>query len=163
MRFGRPRNVRDYIGNWWVRIGLVFVVLGWAPLFGIIALAALHLWPDPDPNPMGPGLLFFVTFWPAVVCLGVGTVQVARRRKRTSSLRSNEAVSSPLATQTHNAAWISNPVVRALVGIVGFILVINGIAGLRHGDGRGAAAALVLGVAALYWTALGRLPAWFRR
>ena len=33
---------------------------------------------DPNPNPIGFGLLFFVTFWPAVICLGVGFFQSRR-------------------------------------------------------------------------------------
>jgi hypothetical protein len=45
----------------------------------IIVAAALGLWPDPNPNPIGPGLLFFVTFWPAVVCIIIGVVRVRIR------------------------------------------------------------------------------------
>ena len=45
----------------------------------IIVLAAVGLWPDPNPNPIGPGLLFFFTFWPAVACLSIGAFQVRRR------------------------------------------------------------------------------------
>jgi len=41
--------------------------------------AAVGVWPDPNPNPIGPGLLFFVTFWPALICLVVGVVRVRRR------------------------------------------------------------------------------------
>lgn len=33
-------------------------------------------------NPMGLGLLFFVSFWPAVILMGVGAAQAARRAKR---------------------------------------------------------------------------------
>jgi hypothetical protein len=73
--------MREYLGNRWVKVGLALVVLGWGPLLAIILLAAVGLWPDPNPNPIGPGLLFFVTFWPAVVCLGVGVFQVSRKRK----------------------------------------------------------------------------------
>jgi hypothetical protein len=42
-------------------------------------VAELGLWPDPNPNPIGPGLLFFFTFWPAVICLGIGVFQVWRK------------------------------------------------------------------------------------
>ena len=49
-------------------------VLGWSPLLLTVVMAAVGLWPDPDPNPIGPGLLFFVTFWPALICLGIGGV-----------------------------------------------------------------------------------------
>jgi hypothetical protein len=62
------------------KIGAIIALVGWTPLLAIILLAAIGLWPDPNPNPIGPGLLFFVTFWPAVICLGTGTFQAWRRR-----------------------------------------------------------------------------------
>lgn len=74
--------MKDYIANVWVRIGLVLAVVGWGPLLAVILLAAIGLWPDPNPNPIGLGLLFFVTFWPAVACLGIGAFQVQRRRRQ---------------------------------------------------------------------------------
>ena len=51
-----------------------------APALLIILLASIGLWPDPNPNPIGPGLLFFVTFWPALACFAVGGIQTWRRR-----------------------------------------------------------------------------------
>lgn len=33
-------------------------------------------------NPIGLGLLFLVSFWPAVILMGVGAVQAARRAKQ---------------------------------------------------------------------------------
>jgi len=33
------------------------------------------LWPAPNPDPIGPGLLFFFTAWPAIICLIIGYVQ----------------------------------------------------------------------------------------
>jgi hypothetical protein len=68
-------------GNRWIKIGLALVVVGWGPLLAIVTVAAVGLWPDPNPNPVGPGLLFFFTFWPAIACLGVGGFQVWRRRR----------------------------------------------------------------------------------
>jgi hypothetical protein len=61
-------------------LGLALVFFGWGPLLGIVALAALDLWPDPNPNPIGPGLLFFVTAWLAVICFSKGVFQIRRRR-----------------------------------------------------------------------------------
>jgi hypothetical protein len=69
-----------YFENRLFKIGFWLLVLGSGPLVVIILLASLGLWPDPNPNPIGPGLLFFFTFWPAVVCLVVGFVQARRRR-----------------------------------------------------------------------------------
>ena len=70
-----------YLANRLVKIGLGLVVFGWGPLWVIVLLAGAGLWPDPNPNPIGPGLLFFVTFWPALICLALGGFQVWRRRK----------------------------------------------------------------------------------
>ncbi|HEY4234054.1 MAG TPA: hypothetical protein VGM76_11545 [Lacipirellulaceae bacterium] len=72
--------MREYAHNRLILIGSALVVFGWGPLVGIILLAAAGVWPDPNPNPIGPGLLFFFTSWPAVICLALGVVQVRRRR-----------------------------------------------------------------------------------
>ena len=72
--------MKDYLENRWIRTGAGLVVIGWLPLWAIVFLAAVGLWPDPNPNPVGPGLLFFLTSWPALICLGIGIVQVRRRR-----------------------------------------------------------------------------------
>ena len=69
-----------YLSNKYIRIGLALVLVGWMPLLGIIFLAAVGLWPDPNPNPVGPGLLFFVTSWPAIICLRIGVNQVKRKK-----------------------------------------------------------------------------------
>jgi hypothetical protein len=65
-----------------VRVGLGLLVLGSGPLVAIILLAELGLWSDPNPNPIGPGLLFFFTFWPAVLCVGIGVARVWLNRRR---------------------------------------------------------------------------------
>ena len=72
--------MKEYLANRWFKIGFWLAAIGWSPLWAIVLLAAVGLWPDPNPNPIGPGLLFFITFWPAVLCLGVGVIQTRRRR-----------------------------------------------------------------------------------
>ena len=74
--------MREYLRNRWMKVGLGLVVFGWGPLLAIVVLAAVGLWPDPNPNPIGPGLLFFLTSWPAIICLVIGVVQVRGRRGR---------------------------------------------------------------------------------
>jgi len=77
--------MRDYLHSKLVLIGLGLLIFGLGPLLGIIALAGLGLWPDPNPNPIGPGLLAFLTFWPGVICLGVGIMRVRARRHQEPS------------------------------------------------------------------------------
>ncbi len=72
--------MRTYLANRWFRVGFWLAVLGWSPLLAIVLLAAVGLWPDPNPNPIGPGLLFFFSFWPAVALMGLGAFQVRRGR-----------------------------------------------------------------------------------
>ena len=64
-----------------VKLGLALLVFGVGPLVAIIVLAAIGLWPDPNPNPIGPGLLACVTFGPGLICLIVGAIRVANRER----------------------------------------------------------------------------------
>ena len=68
--------MRAYLQSGWVKVGLGLLLVGAGPLLLIILAAVVGLWPDPNPNPVGPGLLFFLTFWPAVICIGIGIVRV---------------------------------------------------------------------------------------
>lgn len=72
--------MKEYLANRWFKLGFWLAVIGWSPLWAIVLLAAVGLWPDPNPNPIGPGLLFFFSFWPAVIAMGVGAWQVRRQR-----------------------------------------------------------------------------------
>ncbi len=74
--------MKRYLANKWVRVGLALVVFGWGPLWSIALLAAIGAWPDPNPNPIGPGLLFFFTFWPAIICIAIGIFRERRRAKK---------------------------------------------------------------------------------
>jgi hypothetical protein len=73
--------MRAYLQSTWVKVGLGLLVVGTGPLLFIIVAAAVGLWPDPNPNPVGPGLLSFLTFWPAIICIVIGVVR-ARARDR---------------------------------------------------------------------------------
>src|SRR5678816_801959 len=76
--FAQHGCMKEYLRNRWIRIGLGIAAVGWTPLLGICALADAGLWHDPNPNPVGPGLLYFFTFWPAIICVIVGIVKVRR-------------------------------------------------------------------------------------
>ncbi len=84
-------KMNNFLANRWSKIGLALLVLGWGPLGLIVLLAAIGLWPDPDPNPIGLGLLFFVTFWPAVICLGIGWYR-SRRRPQTTTIKGSTKI-----------------------------------------------------------------------
>ncbi len=71
----------EYRKNRLVRIGFWLLVISSGPLLSMILLAEIGIWPDPNPNPIGPGLLFFFTFWPAMICLTVGAFQVRRKQQ----------------------------------------------------------------------------------
>jgi hypothetical protein len=79
---GSRPALKDYLDSHWIKAGLMLIVLGWGPLWIIILLAGIGLWPDPNPNPIGPGILFFLTAWPAIICLVIGTVRVRRNYGR---------------------------------------------------------------------------------
>jgi hypothetical protein len=59
-------------------VGLLLVLFGWGPLLLIGFLASIGALHDPDPNPIGPGLLFFVTSWPAIICIALGIIKGRR-------------------------------------------------------------------------------------
>jgi len=61
------------------------LILGTGPLLFIIVAAAIGLWPDPNPNPIGPGMLALLTFWPSLICLALGIVRVWLRRRGEAS------------------------------------------------------------------------------
>jgi hypothetical protein len=57
------------------------LAIGCGPLLFIIVAAELGLWPDPNPNPVGPGLLAVLTFWPAIICIVVGVIRASKTTK----------------------------------------------------------------------------------
>ena len=60
--------------------GLAVLTFGVGPLVAIILAASLGLTRDPNPNPIGPGLLAFVSFWPGVGLTVAGAIVTLRRR-----------------------------------------------------------------------------------
>jgi hypothetical protein len=74
--FGSRAQRPTYLRSRWVRAGLALLLFGSAPLVAIILAAAIGLWPDPNPNPLGPGLLFLGSAVLATACLAIGVVWV---------------------------------------------------------------------------------------
>lgn len=74
--------MRNYLESRLVRTGLVIFGLGCGPLLFILVAASVGMWPDPNPNPVGPGLLAALTLWPAVICVATGAVRVWSQQQR---------------------------------------------------------------------------------
>ncbi|HWC04301.1 MAG TPA: hypothetical protein VHF87_16220 [Methylomirabilota bacterium] len=74
--------MRRYLESRLVQVGLALLILGTGPLLFIIVAATVDLWPDPNPNPIGPGILAFLTFWPSLICLAVGIGRVRSQVRR---------------------------------------------------------------------------------
>jgi hypothetical protein len=62
-------------------IGLGLLLAGTGPLFTLVVAADLGLTRDPNPNPIGFGMLAGLTFWPAVILIIAGLFKAARRRE----------------------------------------------------------------------------------
>src|ERR1051325_2094664 len=67
-------------GNRKLKMGIALLVAGTGPLLAVILAAKLGLTSNPDPNPIGLGLLAFVTFWPAVIIIVIGLNDSRRER-----------------------------------------------------------------------------------
>jgi len=65
--------------------GIALLVIGTGPLLAIGTAASLGLLSDPNPNPIGFGLLAFFTFWPAIILIvwGLAASLLRHRRART--------------------------------------------------------------------------------
>ncbi|MBX6334520.1 hypothetical protein IRY61_04250 [Candidatus Saccharibacteria bacterium] len=61
--------------NAWTISGMLLLFLGSGPLWIVILTTATGIWPGNGINPLTPGLLFFVTFWPAVALLAIGLIK----------------------------------------------------------------------------------------
>jgi len=68
-----PRKFRVPALVW---MGLTMMVVGTSPL-----LLVLWLSKDPNPNPVGPGILSFLTFWPGLGLVIEGIIRSFRRDK----------------------------------------------------------------------------------
>lgn len=66
-------------------VGLALLVAGTGPLLLVVVAAELGLTSDPNPNPIGFGLLTFFTFWPAVILTVWGLVASIARYRRAQS------------------------------------------------------------------------------
>lgn len=57
-----------------VWVGLVTAAVGSAPLLSMIAASKIGVIDDPNPNPVGFGILAACTFWPGIAAAVIGVV-----------------------------------------------------------------------------------------
>jgi hypothetical protein len=69
---------RDYLQSRWVRAGFAIVVGSAAPLICVIVASSLGLWPDPNPNPVGFGLLLVAGGALGTMLAGLGILLVGK-------------------------------------------------------------------------------------
>jgi hypothetical protein len=62
-------------------IGLGIFVFGSGPLLIIILATQLGLTRDPNPNPIGFGILAFFTFWPSLFMIAIGIRRTILKRR----------------------------------------------------------------------------------
>lgn len=55
-----------------VWVGLTTALVGSAPLVSVIAAAKIGVIDDPNPNPVGLGILAACTFWPGLALAATG-------------------------------------------------------------------------------------------
>ena len=57
---------------------MILLLLGSGPLFLIMLAAAVGLTDDPNPNPVYPGMLAGLTFWPSIALIAFGAWRVRK-------------------------------------------------------------------------------------
>jgi hypothetical protein len=62
-------------------VGLVLFCAGTGPLLVVTVMAELGLTRDPNPNPVGFGILALFTFWPSVILIVIGIVRSVLKRR----------------------------------------------------------------------------------
>jgi hypothetical protein len=67
--------------SWLIRIGALLLLIGSGPLLGVIFAAKLGLTRDPNPNPVGFGILAVLTFLPSIGLIIAGVVGVLWRKR----------------------------------------------------------------------------------
>jgi len=66
--------------NGLLRLGLWVLAIGCGPLLLFLGADAIGLVSDPDPNPVGLGMLFFISVWPGAAMLVAGLMLAVLRR-----------------------------------------------------------------------------------
>jgi hypothetical protein len=136
--------------NIFIRIGLGLIIFGWGPMLAVILLSSIGLWPDPNPNPIGLGLLCAASFFPAVICITIGILRACRSS-------ADESPESPSGIMQQS--FSSSAAGRWMLIVGGILLAFYGLSALTQGNNsRGAAACIILGVFLAHWGISGKMP-----
>ena len=73
-------------------VGLGVLVLGTGPLVVTLLAARSGLLADPNPNPVGFGMLAFLSFWPGVLLFVIGLAQSFAARAKSRRDHANRGV-----------------------------------------------------------------------
>jgi len=63
-----------------IRVGALLFLVG--PGFLLAACIVSYLMGDAQPNPVGPGILTFILFWPSVILLLIGGIWTFLENKK---------------------------------------------------------------------------------
>lgn len=63
-----------------LRIGLITLILGSSPLLIVLGLNSLGVLEAG--NAMGPGILVFITFWPSIILITIGSFLTFSKRRK---------------------------------------------------------------------------------
>ena len=84
--YERPSPKKERLVPVLLWVGLAVLVVGVGPLLSIVVAAKMGWTSDPNPNPVGPGILAFFTLWPGIGLTVAGIIITAtrwlRRRNR---------------------------------------------------------------------------------
>jgi len=70
-----------------LRIGLITLILGTSPLLIIMGLDALGV--IDGGNPVVPGLLVFISFWPSIILIVIGSIFTFSSNKKAKKMLAN--------------------------------------------------------------------------
>lgn len=162
-----PRSIlTHYLDSRLVRAGLIVLGVGCGPLFLIIIAASLGLTRDPNPNPIGPGILAMLTFMPGLALVGAGITRQAlfpRAVVEEPPDTPQPIVRDPGKRWEVVDRWLASTPGRSINLVLGMIFCVNGASGLNTVSGRGPASMVVLGIALVHCAFSGRIPRWFGR
>lgn len=71
-------SAKQYLESTWVKIGTGLLVVGSGPLVLVMLAAALGVTQHSNPNPVVPGVLAGLTFWPSIAMIAFGMWRVRR-------------------------------------------------------------------------------------